>query len=83
MIDRLPEAQVTALAGLLESIVEPSEPPIDDEPVTGEERAAIRRAETWFAQRGGKGIPMEEVLADFGLTTDDFPLDKKERRVQD
>jgi len=28
------------------------------------------------AQHGGKGIPMEEVLADFGLTLDDFPLTK-------
>ena len=46
----------------------------DDEPVTAEEAAAIRRSEAWFEQNGGKGIPMEEVLADFGLTMDDFPL---------
>ena len=91
LINRLPEAQVTALAGLLETILEPLDPvrraianvPIDDEPVTEEERAAILRAEAWFAERGGKGIPMAEVLADFGLTMDDFPLYKEKRGIQD
>jgi fructose-1-phosphate kinase PfkB-like protein len=42
--------------------------PIDDEPVTEEERQAVARSEARFEERGGKGIPMEEVLADFGLT---------------
>jgi hypothetical protein len=40
--------------------------PFDDEPVTDEEAQAIRRSEAWFVT-GGKGIPMEEVLADVGL----------------
>jgi hypothetical protein len=50
--------------------------PIDDEPVTDEEAQAICRSEAWFAS-GGKGIPMEEVLADVGLSLNDFPLRRK------
>ncbi len=48
--------------------------PVDDEPVTADDEASVLRSEAWFTQNGGKGIPMEEVLADFGLTMDDFPL---------
>jgi hypothetical protein len=43
--------------------------PIDDEPVTPEDLAAIQAGITSL-KRGG--VPMEEVLADFGLTMDDF-----------
>ena len=32
------------------------------------------RADAWLEQRGGRGIPHEEVLAEFGLTMKDFPL---------
>ena len=50
--------------------------PADSEPLTEAEKQAIRRSEAWFEQNGGKGIPMEEVLAEFGLSMKDFPLDK-------
>jgi hypothetical protein len=46
--------------------------PIDDEPVSEKERQAVARSEAWLEERGGKGIPMEEVLADFGLTIEDL-----------
>lgn len=36
----------------------------------------LQEGKAWLAQRGGKGIPMEEVLADFGLTLEDFPLNQ-------
>ncbi|MFN7925929.1 MAG: hypothetical protein U0Q16_37875 [Bryobacteraceae bacterium] len=49
--------------------------PIDDEPVSEAERARIRETHA-FIKSGGEGIPMEEVLADFGLTLADFPLTK-------
>jgi len=42
--------------------------------VTEEEAAALRRSEEWF--RHNKGIPMEEVMAEFGLSMKDFPLEK-------
>jgi len=48
--------------------------PVDDEPLTAEEEQALARADTWLNERGGRGIPHEEILAGFGLTTKDFPL---------
>jgi hypothetical protein len=44
-----------------------------DEPVTDEDRRRFHGGQTWFRQRGRKGIPMEDVLADFGLKPEDFP----------
>jgi hypothetical protein len=51
---------------------------IDDEnePVTGGDRRRFHAGQAWFAQRSGQGIPMEDVLAEFGLKTADFPLTK-------
>ena len=76
LIERLPPSQLTAVVGLLEAMLDPvsraiAQAPLDDEPVTEEEREALARSEAWFEKRGGKGIPMEEVLADFGLTVED------------
>jgi hypothetical protein len=73
LIERLPPSQLTAVVGLLEAMLDPvsraiAQAPVDDEPVTEEEREALARSEAWFEERGGKGIPMEDVLADFGLT---------------
>ena len=51
--------------------------PVDNEPLTQEEEQAIRRSEAWFEKNGGRGIPMEDVLADFGLSTKDFPQDHR------
>jgi hypothetical protein len=70
LIDRLPPIQLTAVAALLEAILDPvshaiANAPADDEPVTGEDRRRFSEGQAWFAQRGGKGIPMEDVLADF------------------
>jgi hypothetical protein len=48
--------------------------PVDDEALTEEEEQALDRADAWLDQNGGKGIPHEEILAEFGLTTKDFPL---------
>jgi len=48
--------------------------PPDDEVVTEEDRRRFHEGQSWFAQRGGKGIPMEDVLAEFGLRLEDFPL---------
>jgi hypothetical protein len=77
LIDRLPPTQLTAVVGLLEAMLDPvsraiAQAPADDEPVTAEERQALARSEAWFEERGGRGIPMEEMLADFGLTMDDL-----------
>src|SRR5579884_3421558 len=44
--------------------------PIDDEPFTDEERQAVAAAIEWSKHH--EPIPLENVLADFGLTMDDW-----------
>jgi len=73
LIDRLAPSQVTVVRGLLEAMLNPRAD-ADDEPVTEEDRRRVRDGQAWFAKRGGKGIPMEEVLAEFGLKPEDFPI---------
>jgi hypothetical protein len=70
LIDSLPEAQISGLVQFLETIVDPvaaalRHAPVDDEPVTEEDRRRLRQT--------GPGVPMQEVLAEFGLTEADFP----------
>jgi hypothetical protein len=81
LIDRLRPAQVTAVVGLLEAMLEPvsrsvPDASVDDEPETEQERRAVAESKAWFEQHGGRGIPHEEVLADFGFTADDFHKQK-------
>lgn len=72
LIDRLPEMQLAALVGLLETIVDPvaaalRNAPTDDEPETEEERHAVTEARDWLAKRGGNGIPHDEAMRRLGL----------------
>ncbi|HWZ31949.1 MAG TPA: hypothetical protein VNX18_11470 [Bryobacteraceae bacterium] len=68
LIDRLAPSQVIAVRGFLEAMIA-----ADDEPVTDEDRRRFHEGQAWLAQHGGKGIPMEQVLAEFGLKPEDFP----------
>ena len=79
LIDWLPAPQLTAVARLLEAMVDPvalavTNAPPDNEPVTDEDRRRLHSGQAWFAKRDGHGIQMEEVLADFGLKPEDFPI---------
>jgi hypothetical protein len=80
LIERVPAAQIDVVVRFLEFILlDPvsrsiATAPVDDEPLTADEEQALDRADAWLEQRGGRGIPHEEVLAEFGLTTKDFPL---------
>ena len=85
LIDRMAPHQMSAVVNLLETMLE-TEPdriqsedpvsraianaPVDDEPVSDEERREIAAARASFER--GEAIPNEEVLADFGLTAEDF-----------
>jgi hypothetical protein len=74
LIDRLPAPQLTAVARLLEVMVDPvalaiASAPIDDEPVSEEERRAVAEADEWL--KHNEPIPFEDVLADFRLTLED------------
>jgi hypothetical protein len=66
LVDRLEPAQLTALETLLRSMLVP----VDDEPFTVEDRQAVAEADEWL--KYNEPIPLEEVLADVGLTMDDW-----------
>lgn len=77
LIEQLPPHQLSAVVGLLEAIIDPvarklAAAPVDDEPETEGERRAVEQSKEWLRKHGGKGIPHEEVLQEFGLTTEDF-----------
>ena len=72
LIDRMPEAQLSGLVQFLETIVDPvatarRNAPLDDEPETDEEKAAVTEAKTWLQNNGGKGIPHAEAMRRLGL----------------
>jgi hypothetical protein len=74
LIDRLPETQLSALVGLVESIVDPvsaalRNAPVDDEPVTEEEERAVKVAREWLQHN--PGIPFEQVVAELGFTMEE------------
>ncbi len=60
--------KLAAVVHLLEVMVHDDE----DEPVSEDDRRRYQEGQAFFAN-GGKGIPMEDVRADFGLKLDDFP----------
>jgi len=80
LIDRLEQGQVTTAVRFLEfMLLDPvlrslATAPVDDEALTVEEEQALTRADAWLEERGGRGIPHEDILAEFGLTLQDFPL---------
>jgi len=75
LIELLPPGQVPAAVGMLETLLDPfsralANAPVDDEPVSAEEAREVEAAKASFARR--EGISHEEVLAEFGLTSEDF-----------
>jgi len=68
LLDQLPPAKLVAVRSLLAVMVD------DDEPVSDEDRRRFHQGQAFFAS--GKGIPMDNVLAEFGMKAEDFPLSK-------
>ncbi len=72
LIDRMPETQLSGLVKFLETFVDPvatalRNAPVDDEPETDEERAAVGEAKRWLRNNRGKGIPHDEAVRRLGL----------------
>jgi hypothetical protein len=61
LIDRVPEAQLSTVVGLLETIVDPA---LEDEDISEEEAQAVARSKEWFKRN--PGTPFEEVVAELG-----------------
>jgi hypothetical protein len=55
---------------MLKSMSDLVDPAFEDEEISEEEEQAVARAREWF--KHNEGIPMEEILAEFGLTMEDF-----------
>ncbi len=75
LIDRMAPGQVSVAVSLFEIMLDPvaraiANAPIDDEPVSEEEARDI--AEARAAAARGEVVSNEEVLAEFGLTAEDF-----------
>ena len=68
LLDRLAPAKLGAVCSLLEVIV-------DDDELTEDDRTAIQAGLNSLKTNGG--VPMEDVLADFGLTMADFATSNK------
>jgi hypothetical protein len=74
-LDLLPADQLSAVRGLLETMLDPvsrslANVPIEDEEISTEEELAVAESKEWL--KHNKPIPHQEVLAEFGLTLDDF-----------
>jgi hypothetical protein len=75
LIERLAPSQISAVVHLLEVMTDPvsrslANTPVDDEPVTEEEAREVGAARA--ALDRGEGISHEQVLAEFGLSLEDF-----------
>jgi hypothetical protein len=74
-LDRLPPEQLTAVRGLLETMLDPVsralvDAPIEDEPISEEEERAVVEAREWL--KHNEPISHEKMLAEFGLTAEEF-----------
>jgi hypothetical protein len=80
LIERLPADRIPTVVRFIEfMLLDPVArslvaAPMDDEPLSEEEIRAIEASKEWF--RHNKGTPHEEVLAEFGLRPEDFPLER-------
>lgn len=66
LLDQLEPGQLAAVVHLLETMV----PPEEGDTVSNAERKAVAEADEWLTHN--QPIRNEEVLADFGLTMDDW-----------
>jgi hypothetical protein len=64
LIDQLGPSQIAAVVRLLEVMTGD-----DDDELTEEDRRAVTASRQYF-ERGGEGIPFEQVLAACGFTID-------------
>src|SRR3974377_1908296 len=75
LIERLAPSQLSALLGLMETMLDPvarsiANAPVEDEPISEEEARAVEASKAWLKDH--KPIPHEDVLAEFGLSAQDF-----------
>lgn len=75
LLNMLPEEKLVAVVHLLQVMSDPvarslANAPVEDEPISEEEKRSLDAAKEWLKTH--EPIPHEEVLAELGLTTEDF-----------
>jgi len=75
LLDQLDPGQFEAVVRLLEVMTEPptasiGNAPLDDEPVSDVEERAVAASKEWL--RNNKGIPLEDVVAELGLSMEEI-----------
>lgn len=75
LIDRMAPGQLAAVVGLMKIVLDPvdraiANVPFEDEEISEEEIRAVAASKAWLKDHDP--IPNEEVLAEFGLTAEDF-----------
>jgi hypothetical protein len=90
LIDCMAPGQIAAVVGLLKIMLDPvdraiANAPFEDEPISDEENRAVAASKEWLKDH--EPIANEEVLAEFGLTAEDFdrmgrtPLEPEPRHL--
>ncbi len=90
LIDRMAPGQVSAVVSLLKIMLDPVDRAIanalfEDEEISEEETRAVAASKAWLKDH--EPISNEEVLAEFGLTAEDFermgrtPLEPEPRHL--
>jgi len=86
LVEQLDAGQLAAVVHLLKVMTDPVErslanAPLEDEPISVEEERAVEASKNWLKDH--EPIPNKDVLAEFGLTSEDFermghtPLDPR------
>ncbi len=72
LLDQLAPSQLAAVVHLLETMISPdmAAPEEDADTLSNAERKAVSEADEWL--KHNQPIPHQEVLAEFGLTMDDW-----------
>ena len=75
LIDRISTAQASAVVALITSMLDPvdraiANAPFEDEEISEEENRAVAASKEWLKDH--QPIPNQEVLAECGLTEQDF-----------
>src|SRR5271156_2154249 len=75
LIERISTAQASAVVTLITSMLDPvdraiANAPFEDEEISQEENRAVAASKEWLKDH--PPIPNQEVLAEFGLTEEDF-----------
>jgi hypothetical protein len=75
LIERISTAQASPVVSLIASMLDPvdraiANAPFEDERISDEENRAVAASKLWLKDH--EPIPNEQVLAEFGLSSEDF-----------